>query len=467
MSSPVSSPVTSPVSSLALQSDHLPISTSDSSSISLLASLLGSSSILSPVPFSNLDHFNVFVDRLVFGFITGFSTGLVVDFIAGLTVDLVDGLFASLAAGLTTDPVDGLASGLVAALVAGLVACLTAGLEAGLIAKLAFSLITSLIASLVVCPTIAFVDNFTDSLNDISPKSTTTLFPPLGPLQSAEADRVPASMKTASAAQPPQSAVNTVVINHKLNCLLLNARSLNNKLASFRYLIYSENFDIIMVTESWLASSTTNGLLDPDNRFFIFRYDRPLRKGGGVCIFVKRTLEVINIEIVKNDNNAHIETEIVCVDIIINKGKYRLITVYRPPGCTMDFIHYNTVLIADLEILFEVNYPVVLSGDLNCADVNWINNTSPKDGVQDILLDFFISRGCEQFVRAPTRLNNILDVVLTDSPNLIDSLEVINPLGNSDHCMVRFLMCRLNVKSRADQVRTVCGIYGVMRTIRV
>ena len=52
----------------------------------------------------------------------------------------------------------------------------------------------------------------------------------------------------------------------------------------------------------------------------------------------------------------------------------------------MDCIEYNTVLIADLELLFDVNYPVVLSGDLNCADVNWINNTSPKDGVQDIIL---------------------------------------------------------------------------------
>ena len=67
---------------------------------------------------------------------------------------------------------------------------------------------------------------------------------------------------------------------------------------------------------------------------------------------------------------------------------------------------------------------------------------SPTDGVQDIILDFFISRGCEQFVRAPTRLNNILDVLLTDSPNPLGNsdhcMEVINPLGNSDHCMVRF-----------------------------
>ena len=79
----------------------------------------------------------------------------------------------------------------------------------------------------------------------------------------------------------------------------------------------------MMITESWLASSTTNGLLDPDNRFFfIFRYDRPLRKGGGVCIFVKRTLDVLNIEIARNDNNAYIETEIVYTDIIINKGRY-------------------------------------------------------------------------------------------------------------------------------------------------
>ena len=133
-----------------------------------------------------------------------------------------------------------------------------------------------------------------------------------------------------------------------------------------------------MVTESWLASSTTNGLLDPENPFFIFRYDRPFRNGGGACVFVKRTLEVLNIEIVRNDNNAHIESKIVCIDNSINTGKYRPITVYRPPCCTMDGIEYNTVLISNLELLFDVNYSVVLSGDLNCADVNWINNTSPR-----------------------------------------------------------------------------------------
>ena len=208
-----------------------------------------------------------------------------------------------------------------------------------------------------------------------------------------------------------------------------------------------------MVTESWLALSTTNGLLDPENRFSIFRYDKPLQ---GVCVFVKRNLGVINIEIVRNDNNAHIETEIVYIDIIISKGKYRLITVYRPPGCITDCIHYNTVLIADLELLFDVSYPVILSGDLNCADVNWINNTSPTDGVQDIILDFFISRECGQFVRAPTRLGNILDVVLTDSPILIDSLKVISPFGNSDHCMVRFnvsVNCEESCEPSPDDLR--------------
>ena len=167
-------------------------------------------------------------------------------------------------------------------------------------------------------------------------------------------------------------------------------------------------------------------------------------------------MEVINIEIVKNNNNAHIETEIVCIDVINNKSKYRLITVYRPPGCTMDCIDYNTVLIDDLELLFEVNYPVVLSGDLNCADVNWINNTPPEDGIQDIILDFFISRGCEQFFRTPTKLNNILDVVLTDSPMLIDSQEVINPLGNSNHCMVRFnvlVKCEVSCEPSPDSLR--------------
>ena len=48
----------------------------------------------------------------------------------------------------------------------------------------------------------------------------------------------------------------------------------------------------------------------------------------------------------------------------------------------MDYIEYNNVLIADLKLLFDVNYPVILSGDKNYADVNWTNNTSPKDVIQ-------------------------------------------------------------------------------------
>ena len=135
-------------------------------------------------------------------------------------------------------------------------------------------------------------------------------------------------------------------------------------------------------------------------------------------------MEVLNIEIVRNVNNAHIDTEMVCINIIINMCIYRLITVYPPSGCTMDCIEYNNVLIANLKLLFDVNYSTVLSGDLNCGDVNWINNTSPKD----IILDF-ISRGCERFVRMPTRLHNILDVVLTDI--LINLLEIISPFRNS------------------------------------
>ena len=142
---------------------------------------------------------------------------------------------------------------------------------------------------------------------------------------------------------------------------------------------------------------------------YIFRYDRPLHKGGGVCVFVKRTLEVLNIDIVGNDNNARIETEIVCIDIITSKCKYHIITSYLPPGCIMDCIEYNNVIIADLELLF------VLLGDLNRADVKWMNTTSPRHGVSNITLDCFISQGCEQFIRTPTRLINILDVFLTVS----------------------------------------------------
>ena len=77
-----------------------------------------------------------------------------------------------------------------------------------------------------------------------------------------------------------------------LSSLLINARSLKNKIADLHYLLYGENnnYDIISFCETWLNNTVSDSMLDPHNRFNVFRCDRVGKGGGGVCVFINRSL---------------------------------------------------------------------------------------------------------------------------------------------------------------------------------
>ena len=71
-----------------------------------------------------------------------------------------------------------------------------------------------------------------------------------------------------------------------LHCVLLNARSLVNKLPDLHDLLYTcdgNNLspDVFFVTESWLSETISDGMLDPENKFAIIRQDRIGLRGGG------------------------------------------------------------------------------------------------------------------------------------------------------------------------------------------
>ena len=50
----------------------------------------------------------------------------------------------------------------------------------------------------------------------------------------------------------------------------------------------------------------------------------------------------------------------------------------------------------------------------------------------DIIHDFAL----DQMVKEPTSDNNILDLFLTNTPNLVQSTKTLSPLGQGDHDIV-------------------------------
>ena len=82
---------------------------------------------------------------------------------------------------------------------------------------------------------------------------------------------------------------------------------------------------------------------------------------------------------------------------------------------------------------------VILGGDINLPDIDWDNYTvkpNPQYGyrVNRLFLDTVNEHGLQQHVQEPTRLNNILDLLLTTYPDLVDNVQV--SAGMSDHSVV-------------------------------
>lgn len=91
--------------------------------------------------------------------------------------------------------------------------------------------------------------------------------------------------------------------------ILLKCWSISNKLPSLHQLLYADNNDIIAVTETWLKQQYTNGLIDPDGHYHVIRCDSEGKADGGVCLLVKRNINISNVDIVTG-------VEMVCVYIV-------------------------------------------------------------------------------------------------------------------------------------------------------
>ena len=225
-----------------------------------------------------------------------------------------------------------------------------------------------------------------------------------------------------------------------LNALLFNARSIRNKFLEFVALMALERPDLVALTESWVRTSDR----DFEGEYAIPGYqmyhrDRASRAGGGVMLYVRDSLKVGNIA-------TSTEHEFLGVDLEIGHAAYRVIVVYRPP---------HQAIADDRSLYDEIRDQIdgktcVLLGDFN-SHVDWETGESPAEYTP--LLEFVNDNFLTQWVREPTRGNNILDLVLTSEEDIVTDLSTGEKLGNSDHRLVRFTLRVPETRSRESAVR--------------
>ena len=149
------------------------------------------------------------------------------------------------------------------------------------------------------------------------------------------------------------------------------------------------------------------------------RQDRKDRSRGGVLLYVHNSLPVSDVSTYDDD---------VCEAVVahIKSINTKVAAVYRPPDTDthrfenlLKFLH-NKLNAGDPDKFTEF----VIMGDFNLPGINWSSshsNTKQRSSSNSntLLLEFMENNLLSQYVTQPTRQRNILDLFLTNNPNLV------------------------------------------------
>ena len=147
-------------------------------------------------------------------------------------------------------------------------------------------------------------------------------------------------------------------------------------------------------------------------------------------LYIKDNLKPIQISC----DDQFLNNETVWAELKISNGRtLRVGVVYRPPNLseTLDCILYN-----EIKSLTNDSTDTIIMGDFNLPLINW-NTNQHGDSAGDRFFSFFHENFLHQHVHEPTRDNNILDLVISTDENLVNYLEIGEPLDTSDHNIIR------------------------------
>ena len=208
-----------------------------------------------------------------------------------------------------------------------------------------------------------------------------------------------------------------------------------SKLVLFQNLVYSEQFDIVCVCETWLHE----GVLDNEilQNYTIYRNDRLNNRGGGVLVAIKSDLRSIRRNHLEGTNCEQVMVEV----FPLGRPKLFIGVFYRPPNDNIDSL---LELRSSLDKLDE-SCRLILVGDFNLPKIDWShdyptpasNNNQNEELFCEIIADNFLS----DLVTGPTHIQgNKLDCLLCNHASMISNVTCTQPhnIFPTDHYLINF-----------------------------
>ena len=194
---------------------------------------------------------------------------------------------------------------------------------------------------------------------------------------------------------------------------------------------------IFTLSEIWQINSKYASI---DHYSFIKKERINSKRGGGVGVYIREDVIFKRSFIVEKDFDDKID--VIAIDMVLNKIKILLITIYRPPESSKNILIMNLKLTTPTLKSKYPNHAIIFIGDFN-DDLH--NKTS------DLLL-CFSSMGFTQLINNPTRLTatckTIIDHLYVNNLKLVNQSGALE-MGISDHLSI---WLTLNVKIRQIKV---------------
>ena len=218
-----------------------------------------------------------------------------------------------------------------------------------------------------------------------------------------------------------------------LSLVLLNARSLCNKLTVLHAYVDYYRPDILAITETWGRPSLTDSLITPFG-YVLFRRDRLGRVGGGVLLLIKKALKASSFAL--HDSVDTFQDSIWCSIQLSSSQSLLVGCIYRPPNCSLA---NDARLTSLLNFVCDTNFNhLLIAGDFNYPNIDWkkMKGCNLSDPFISCVQDNFL----HQIVTSPTRQDNVLDLVFVNDPVFVSGEEVLESFPGSDHLAVRVLL---------------------------
>jgi exonuclease III len=218
---------------------------------------------------------------------------------------------------------------------------------------------------------------------------------------------------------------------------MVNARSLRNKTNEFLHHAITNDYDICVITETWLNNNDTAIIESLRPKGYDFQHvsrNNPNR-GGGIGIFFKNQIKVKKLK-----SPTYSTFEMCLWNIQIKQTDLNLLALYRPPYSPK---HRKTVpmfLREFSEVWSNIlatynNERLLLLGDFN-IHIDISNNSDTKS-----FAEFLVNFDCQQHVNCQTHESgHTIDLCISPTSSI---LNVSTPTVDhylSDHAFVDLLI---------------------------